>query len=124
MRDVTPGDWPEVAAWYRIRGDDAPPLDMMPASGAIVPGVAAGYMYQTNSKMCMLEGFITNPLASPEERSAAIDEIARALIAKAEQLGFTYILALTDNWGIGRRAIDRHSFVRLGNYEMLIRRSS
>jgi hypothetical protein len=97
----------EVTAWRGSRGDPTFTADILPRVGFIEPGVAAGWMYQTDSRVGFLEEFVTNPKASGKARHAAVDEIGLALIAHAKSLGLLRLFVHTAHRSIGRMCIRR-----------------
>jgi hypothetical protein len=72
--------------------------------GSIVPGVAAGFLYSTDSSLCILEGYVTNPECDSEIRNKALEVVTEHLLAIAEAKGFTYIVAFTGDESIVKRA--------------------
>lgn len=120
MRRYAATDLPEVAGWYAARALRAPTADMLPDCGVIVQGVAAGWLYGTDSAVCLLDGYITNPAASPEDRNAALDAITGELLAAARGRGFRHVIAYTGTPSIEARAIS-HGFLAAGSRRMLER---
>lgn len=113
-------DFEQINEWYTLR--QMPPMrrDMLPKVGYIVDGVAAGFLYQTDSSMCLLDGFIANPLAEGHEREAALDKITDALISEADSLDFFSIVAMTKNTSIRARCRKYH-FTPKGEYHVYVR---
>lgn len=120
MRRYTPRDYEEMAGWYRAREMTVPPPDTLPLNGAIVPGIAAGFLYATDSTVAFMENFVTNPRAGLRERSKAITRIAEALAEEAHVLGFRSIVLTTGHTGIARKA-RALGYVDVGERRMMIR---
>src|SRR5712692_7696099 len=61
MRRYESSDLAEMNEWYARRG--MAPMDPahLPTIGYIEPGVAAGFMYVTDSKLVFLENYVANP---------------------------------------------------------------
>lgn len=74
--------------WYSAHVPVVMGPEYLPKVGFVVPGVAMGFLYQTDSKVCHIEALVANPKASGKDRSNAIDEVVHAIIAEAKQLGF------------------------------------
>jgi hypothetical protein len=108
----------EVQRWAINQGVEPMAPDSLPAAGVIEPGVAVGWLYQTDSKVGFLEQFVTNPEAPGRARLAAVDAIASALMAQAKGLGITKVVAMTRHRSIGRIAI-RHGFTYAGPMHVL-----
>jgi hypothetical protein len=96
-----------VRAWGVAQGIAPLTLDLLPSVGFIEPGVAVGWMYQTDSRIGFLDEFITNPVASGKSRRTAVDAIGLALIAHAKQGGMLRLFVHTAHRSIGRMCIRR-----------------
>jgi hypothetical protein len=73
----------------------------------VEPGVAVGWLYQTDSGVGLLEQFVTNPKAPGKDRHAAVDEIGLALLAEAKRLGLSRVLLHTSHRSIARMCLRR-----------------
>lgn len=113
MRRYAPADLPEIARWYAARGLKAPTDDMLSPYGMIVPGVAAGWLYRTDSSFALLDGYISNPAAPREERASALQQITDELLAEAFRNGAARVLAYTAITSIEDLAL-RSGFVPRG----------
>ena len=87
VRKFTEDDLDEVIGWFHSRKIEITP-EYLPEMGFIMPGIAAGFIYQTDANFCIFESFISNPNTSPEEREGALREIVTLMIAEARLLGF------------------------------------
>lgn len=97
-------DYEVISEWYRDRGLPAPAESSLPTVGYIVPGTAAGFLTTTDSDICFLDGYISNPKSDHVERDYALDEITDQLLAVASEMGFKNVLVLTRNPSIEERA--------------------
>lgn len=79
MRQFDETDYPELKAWYQGHGLSAPELEILPSYGLFVEKTAAGFVYLVEGKLALLEGFITNPLATKDERDQALNQIISGL---------------------------------------------
>jgi hypothetical protein len=111
----------EVDTWHEQHG--MRPIQAPPRVGFIVPGVAAGFLYQTDSDVALLEGYVTNPKASSTERHQALDGITQKLLESAADLGFRTVWAITKDAGISLRA-QKHKMTRLGSFTVLVKELS
>lgn len=118
MRYVEDEDFLEINAWRAARKAAILPADFYGPFGMIVPGVAAGWLSLTDSKVALLENFVTNPKASKEDRNHAITEISACLERIAHQKGYRYLMAITKNPWIAKvaRGLD---FKSCGTSEIL-----
>jgi hypothetical protein len=86
----------DFKAWYAPRLDNPVGPEFLPRVGYVVPGVAMGFLYQTDSAVAHIEGLVANPKVGGEQRSAAIDEVVMAIIAEAKKLGFKTLHGQTE----------------------------
>ena len=108
----------EVNEWNRAQRVPAVAPTMLPRVGFIVPGVAVGWLYQTDSAMGLIENFVTNPGAPRRDRWEAISEIALALAHHAKSVGIQALKITTGHRSLGRIAI-RHGCVYQGPAHVL-----
>lgn len=83
MRPVEERDHSAIASWFVTRGKVPPVSYVYSDVGMIVPDVACGFLYLTNSGMGFLDCFISNPKKEREQRIDALRRIANNLISKA-----------------------------------------
>jgi hypothetical protein len=108
----------ELDSWHELYG--MRPIESLPRVGFIEPGVAAGFLYQTDSDIALLEGYVTNPKAPSDQRHFALDGITEKLLECAEDLGFRTVWAITKDAGISVRA-QKHKMTRLGSFTVLVK---
>ena len=108
---MTLEDWPVIQDWFNARGLKVPKL---PPTGFMVDGVAACFLTKTDSGVALLEAYVTNRLASPQDRDAALDVLTTELIHEARDCGFTSLIAITTDMGLCARAVERHGFTYVG----------
>lgn len=119
-RPVEVEDRDTINAWYAMRGLPELHEHLFPDVGYIVPGVGAGFIYQTDSSLCFIEGYISNPSSTKAQRKESFDHITNALIRAAKEHGFRSILAYTQNEEIAKRC-ERFQFQRKGDYTLYAR---
>jgi hypothetical protein len=88
VRKFTEDDLEEVMGWFHSRKIEITP-DYLPQIGFISPGIAAGFIYQTDANFCIFESFISNPNTTKDERNAALNSIVTYMIQEAKELGFS-----------------------------------
>jgi len=111
MRKFTIADLPEVNSWYRARNLPEVPAEALSLTGFIEPGVAAGWMYSTDSAIALCESYISNPEAAPVLRHHAMDEITAAIIEEAKTHGFKWVIAYSTATDLNARGTEKHGFV-------------
>lgn len=114
-------DLPEIKSWYRNRFMPIPPDDLFPEHGFICPGIAAGFMISTNTKLAFLEHFITNPESKSSDRRIAIDKIAEKLIAMGKEQGIKAFTAISGHPSIFQLCA-KHGFSEIPNIKVFGRK--
>ena len=88
--------------WFMARKLPPPPRWALSSTGAIVPDVAAGFLYLTNSDVGYFDGFISNPDVSKERRELAFDLIVNELLMIAANHNVKLIVCQTKHKAIER----------------------
>lgn len=89
-----PHQYEMVNDWFKDRKGDSIPEPFLSPTGFIVPGVAVGFLIKTDCNVCFLEPFISNPKASKELRSIALNDIMEHLEREASKLGYRFIYGI------------------------------
>ncbi|MBU8897456.1 hypothetical protein KRR26_17700 [Corallococcus sp. M34] len=84
----------QLQSWFAHRNEMLTP-DALPRVGFIVPGKAAGFLYQTDSSVAWIEGLVASPSLSKAERNVVVDAIVRAVCEESSKLGFKTLLGYT-----------------------------
>lgn len=87
VRRFTEDDLDEVIGWFHSRNLEMTP-DYLPPTGFIVPHVAAGFIFATDSNFVIFECFIGNPEVTKEERHLALRDIVPEMIKEAKEMGY------------------------------------
>lgn len=103
-RKYTHRDFESVERWYetrqlRVKYEDFPKV------GIIIPGIAVGFLMQTDTKSAILEPFVANPSATPEERDKALTLIMGELLEEAQDLGYKRVFGFSSRPSMLRRAL-------------------
>ncbi len=120
IRSFNPLDLDEMNRWYDLRGEPSIKIEMIPRLGFLVPGVAAGFLYQTDSSMALVEGFVSNPEALLWKRAKALHMILEALTSAAQGFGFKLVVGSSKRTGPVSLTL-RQGFRRIGSYEMVVK---
>jgi len=86
-----------INAWYARRGLRTLHERELSQAGFIVPGVAAVFLYGTDSNFAFIENLISNPDRAPGVRKEAIDMLVDATEKEAKALGYDRILFLSEH---------------------------
>ncbi len=98
-----------IRSWARRRELPELRLDLLPPTGRIVPDLAVGFMYRTDTPIAFIESFVANPDADAAERDAAIDRVVHALFDDLRAAGCELIWGWTARDVIVARA-RKHGF--------------
>lgn len=93
-----------IREWYLDREMNPPTTDEFPTVGFIVESIAAGFLYKTDSSICLFEGVITNKECSAKQRNEALCLIAIAVLKAAKDFGFKKIFAFSEEETMIQRA--------------------
>ncbi len=95
-RKYEPSDFPTIEVWGAQWGSEYKE-HQFPKVGFIVDGIAAVFLYQSDSSCCWLENMISNKEAPKEKKAVAVDLLIQAVLQEASDLGFKIAYATTDN---------------------------
>lgn len=95
--------------WAKQWGWNETVIDILPTTGLIIEGVCATFLYETNSNMCFMEGFICNKEADREVREVCLDRIVDALLLLGREKGYKYIKGDTRYQAVVDRGL-KHGF--------------
>ncbi len=98
-------DYPALVALYATWGaaSHAPPQTSLPLVGLIEPGVAAMFLYKTDSDICSLEHAIVHKGAPGH--TEAIHAMVDALVEEAKRCGFRKCYVYVGNAPAAKRAM-------------------
>jgi hypothetical protein len=91
------GDYEKLTVWWQLHNWPTPPLECLPPTGFIVEhegqDIAAGFLYLTDSEMCLLEYVVGNPLCDKIVRGNALDLLISTLLAEASYQGRKFVFS-------------------------------
>lgn len=109
-------DFDELGRWYLARWGSVPHKSLFPPIGFIVEGIAAGFLYLTDSSIAIIDGYISNPETDSKTRSDALNAITEALIGFAKSHGVKRLKCDSQSEAIKKRALS-HGFTLVGVYD-------
>jgi len=110
----------ELSEWFIAWDEKVPSAEHLPRLGIMIEGVAAGFLVQTDTKICLIDFLISNPKAEKKERNKALNLVVHALIKLAQNLGYNLIMANTKKLAVKNRAL-KHEFKYIGEYASFVR---
>jgi hypothetical protein len=93
--------------------------DQFPKVGFIVDGVAAYFLYQTDSCVCWLECLISKKDADKMAKARALDLLVDAILKEATELGYTVAYATTDNLSVAKRARQNGAAIKINQFLLI-----
>ncbi len=111
VRPYESHDFPQIKAWGEQWGADYRE-HQFPKTGFIVDGVAAYFLYATDSSCCWLENMVCNQYVEQGKRDQALDLIIQAILEEADNQGFKIAYATTDNIPLVKRALEYGALVK------------
>lgn len=87
-----------LGSWLRARGqaDGAGWAEMYPPFGLVVDDIAIGFLYRTDAAhIAWLDGVVTDPASTKEQRAEALSKLIPALYAEADRQGIRLVFATT-----------------------------
>lgn len=115
-----PEDYSQLTGWYKLRDAPVPPIEFFSDHGYIMDGVAAGFLYLTNSAVAIIDGYISNPESDKNTRDNALDWITIHLTAHAKTAGYKLIKCDSKLKEVITRAKD-HGFKEIGQFTCLVK---
>lgn len=110
MNHITQFDMIEINEWMNLRNIES---RITPSTlGIIEPGIAAAFLYITDSNLALIDHMVSNPNSDPKARDQALDAIVSELVTIAQNLGFDIVYGITNNEAVIDRGIG-HGFIRL-----------
>jgi len=92
-----------LQGWWKGHGSFAPKIEHLPETGILVnidgKPVTAGFLYKTDSKICIFEFMVSDPEATREKRDKALEFLIESVKEWSSKSGYTMIYTST---GIGR----------------------
>lgn len=108
-------DLNQVQEWAKARGAGEMDESLLSSTGMIVDGVAAGFLYLTNSRAAIIDGYISNPNSLKLERDQALNAITKGLLELARACGAKFIKCDSQLPAIQQRAL-ANGFKSVGIY--------
>lgn len=96
----------DLCKWLEKRKLGVPSKNMLPDNGAIVPDVACGFLYLTDSSLAFIDYYVTNPMIAAKKRKQALEVITTNLIMWAKEIGVNHLMANSSVHSIQKMAED------------------
>lgn len=113
-------DYEDICGWFRDRNLNPPTPKQLPKNGAIVDGVACGFLFITDADFAYIDFYIANPKIEKEQRQKALQLVTEQLIEWAKFMEFSLIMANTQFNSIEQLALT-NGFENIGQYSVLMK---
>lgn len=87
-------DYATIQEWWKLHGSFAPKPQHLSSTGLIIEAdnpLCAGWLYNTDSKICIFEFVVSNPNVSKELRDAALTLLIEEIKKLASNRGYELI---------------------------------
>lgn len=106
VRPVNASDLKTLQNWYVLHDQSPESVYLLSDIGFIVDDYAAAFLYTTNSNVCWIESYISNPNTDKNERKKALDMITDEILKKAKELNYKVIICFIENKSTYNRCLD------------------
>ena len=113
-------DYDTICGWFNKRNLNSPTSKQLPKNGAIVDDLACGFLFITDGDFAYIDFYISNPDSEKEQRAEALQLVTKQLIAWAEYMEFSQIMANTQFDSIEKLAL-QNGFKNIGQYTVLMK---
>jgi hypothetical protein len=110
VRKFQYSDYPSLYSWWTAHKWQPVAIEALPKTGLVIEGVCAGFIYKTDSNMCLIEWIISNPETDKNVRNDALDLLINKLVDTAKEMGFTLAFTSVQHQGLLKR-YENHKFI-------------
>lgn len=104
-------DYDLISSWYTKRNLNVPTRDSYSKIGFMAGNVCAAWLYQTDSKYCLIENAISDSDSTKEQRDQATDMLLEMMIKTATELGYKTMLTYTNHPSLMKKENEKFGFV-------------
>lgn len=109
----------DAIQWMMARGQPATPRDLFSSTGWVVPGVAAWWLYLTDSSLAWTEMLVGNPHVPKATRREGLDLVIAHVLEEARAAGTRLLVCNVDRADLEERAI-KHGYRVLARGQTLL----
>lgn len=106
----------QVKLWYAQWGYEYNE-NIIPHTGVIVEGLCGQFLYNTDTKRCIIDGFIRNKEADGSELEEALDLVTAGIVELATELGYHVLTGETRHQAVIDRIVKHGGTVQSANYK-------
>lgn len=112
-------DFDEIERWFEAHDMTMPHKSLFPPTGFIVRGIAAGFIYFTDSPLAIIDDYISNPTSDLKTRSDALNMITEHLLEIAKRRGCAVVKCDSKIEVIKKRA-EALGFTPVGSFDSFV----
>ena len=113
-RFYTKEDYSMLTKWWEKWNQAPPPEDYLPFTGVMIyvenTNMACGFLYETDSNMCLFDFMVSNPFADKKKRCAAIEELKMQIKKLSKARGYKMIYT-SKNCGKFIKRLENHGYI-------------
>lgn len=113
-------DYETLSLWLKNHNKPSMNKDLFSDSGFMVDEIVAGFLYKTNSSICLVENFISDPTSKKNLRRAAINTLFKTIIDEAKSCGFKMMFTSVQLNSLHKNLKDLE-FINLPNDKLMFR---
>lgn len=106
----------EIQSWFQKRGFPIPENWFFPSEGLMIPEIAAGFLYLTNSGVAYIDGYISNPDSKVMDRMQAFRKITEGLLWMSKNIYDVKMLCCNTKHNSIRRMALSFGFTDTGSH--------
>ena len=88
-------DYQMISKWWELHGSFVPHEEHLPNTGFVIEfnklPVCAGFLYRTDSKICVFEFVVSDPEATKEVKNVCLNELITQVTAWSKENKFSLI---------------------------------
>lgn len=115
VRRYEPEDFEQIREWGRQWGAEYVE-EQFPMTGFIIDGIAAYFLYSTDSSACWLENMIMKRGIDEATKEEALGLLIDEIIKEAQFLGFTIAYATTGIISVVKRAKENGAVIQAAQF--------
>lgn len=113
-------DYEILTNWLLLHNKPIINKELLSDSGFIIDDIVAGFLYKTNSAVCIVENFISNPISDKNDRRIAINTLFETIIKEAKNLNFQFMFTAVQLNSLHKNLINL-DFKELPNDKLMFR---
>lgn len=110
-----------LCRWLAHHGIKQPDKEFFSDIGFCIDGIAIGFLFTTNSKLCYMDNVAADPDAKPEVRELALDKLFRRIEIEACAHGKRLLIAACELPSLKLRLMN-HGYQRHGEMTLFYKR--